>query len=100
LNFWGYNIDTPLEWAAVAVLLALCLGLYFSLIWFIQKFTTGILGGFILMLAGLALVMGPAYYLISNTAPIPQMVLSVAAIFAGCITILIGAFSLTDFRDF
>lgn len=100
MNFWGYSIDTPLEWVAVAVLLGIVLALYFSLVWFVQKFTTGIVGGLIMMALGMGLVMMPTYTLITEAMPMAQMLVYVAAIFAGCVTILIGVFSLRDFRDF
>lgn len=100
MNFWGYTIDTPVEWAATLIVIALGLVLYFSAVWFVQKYTTGIVGGLILMAAGFGLVLGPTFSLLSGNVLIPHIILSGAAIFAGCVTLLVGAFSLRNFSDF
>lgn len=100
MNAWLRTIDTPLEWIIFAVVVGLALALYFSAVWFVQKFATGILGGLILMVAGLALILPPAYTIISEELTTGQMFLYVVAIFAGCISTLVGVFSLRDFQDF
>jgi len=100
VNFWGYTIDTPVEWAAMLALVTVALIAYFSLVWFVQKYATGMVAGFLLMATGFGLILGPTFYLIRSQAPVAQQVMSIAAIFAGCVTILVGAFSLRDYEDF
>lgn len=100
MNFWGYTIDTPVEWAAILIVAALGLVLYFSAVWFVQKYTTGMVGGLILMATGFGLVLGPTFSLLSGNTLLPHIILCSAAIFAGCVTVLIGAFSLRDYGDF
>lgn len=98
--FTGNTVNTTLEWAALILLVLLALAVYFGVVWFVQKYASGIVGGFLLMLAGLGLILYPAFYLIRTSADMPQMVVCVAAIFAGCVSVLVGAFSLRDYDDF
>lgn len=100
MDLWGYNVDTTLEWVAFVLILALTLALYFSLVWFVEKFSTGMVGGFILMVTGMGLVIIPSLYLISTEARLAQIFTNSAAIIAGCITVLFGAFSLRNYQDF
>lgn len=100
MNIWTYTLDTPLEWLMFIAILLVVVVLYSLLVFFIRKYTTGMAGGFFLMLVGLGLVMGPAFYLIRTETPEPEVVLSTIAIIMGCISVLVGAFSLTNFNDF
>jgi len=100
VNLWGYHIDTALEWIALVLLVVLAAVAYFYVIWFIQKYTTGMVGGFLLMLGGLGLVIYPAYYVLWSDPPKPEILVSSVAILVGCVSLLVGAFKLTNFRDF
>lgn len=100
MNFWGYTIDTALEWLGLVVLLAICMGLYFSVLWFVRKYTTGMLGGFILLMFGFFLTMGAASHLIYNEVTRAEILALSFIIVAGCVTLIVGAFKLRNFSDF
>lgn len=100
MNQWLVSINTPAQWALFFLLLVVVMGVYFASVSFVQKLTTGILGGLILLALGLGLVLGPAFYLMQGNHIPVQIALAVAAIVAGCCTLLMGAFSLRNFSDF
>jgi hypothetical protein len=100
LNLWGYTIDTTAEWLLLVVLLALCLGVYISILWFVRKYTTGMLGGFLMLLFGLFLAMGSAFHLITEEVNGAEILVLSFVIAAGCISLIVGAYKLTNFWDF
>lgn len=100
MNNWMTSVQSPLQWMLFFLLLLVVLAAYFAAISFIQRLTTGILGGLILLALGLGLVLGPAFYLMQGSHLRVQVALGVAAIVAGCCTLLVGAFSLRNFDDF
>lgn len=100
MELWGYTVSTALEWVIFAVILIVALIVYFSLVVFIRKYTTGMLGGFILALLALALMIWPAYHMIFYETTFGQMVVSGIAIAVGFITMAVAAYKLTNFWDF
>ena len=100
MNFWGYTIDTPMEWLGLVVVLALCLAIYFSIVWFVRKYTTGMLGGFLMMFLGLFMTMGSAFHLITSEVNRAEIMVLLFIIAAGCVTLIVGAYKLTNFWDF
>ena len=100
MELWGYRIDSVLEWALLIVAVLICAVIYFYMVRFIRRYATGMMAGFILLVFGFGLILGPIFYLISNEVPSANQFVMGAAIAVGCITAIIGAFELTSFRDF
>lgn len=100
MELWGYTVTSAVEWLIFAVLLVLALVIYFAFVVFVRRYTTGIMGGFILALLGLALMIWPAYHLIFYESNFAQMILSGLAIAVGFITMAVAAYKLTNFWDF
>lgn len=100
MNVWGYTIDSPLEWATILIAVVAGLFLYFAAVWFVQRYATGMVGGLILMATGFGLILGPIFSLLSGNTLLPHMILCAAAIFAGCVSVFVGAFILRDYEDF
>lgn len=100
MDAWVNTIDTPLEWLGLVVLFALFLGIYFSLLWLIRKYTTGIFGGFLLLLFGFFISMGSAFHLITTENSSVEIMALSFVIVAGCVTLIVGAFKLANFWDF
>jgi hypothetical protein len=100
LDLWGFTISTALDWLIFAVILVAAVVLYFSLVVFIRRYTTGIVGGFILALMSFALMIWPAYQLIFHETTFAQMLIYGLFVAAGCITLAVAAYKLTNFRDF
>lgn len=101
MDILGYTINTALEWIVAGVIFILALVAAFYVGRFLLRYTTGMLGGFIFMIVGLGMVMGPSFYLIStDDIPTLRIILSVVSILLGCAALLAGAFSLRNFNDF
>ncbi len=101
MDVLGYTIDTVLEWVLAGVVFLLAIIAAFYVGRFLLRYTTGMVGGFILLLVGMGMILGPSFYLIStDDVPTLRIILSATSIFIGCAAVLAGAFSLTSFRDF
>lgn len=100
MAIWGYTLEAPLDWAAFVCAVAVAAILFFVLLYFVQRMSTGIFGGFVMLLAGLGMVLAPAYILIFEDNALPMMIVYGATIFCGCVALLVGTFSLMDFSDF
>ncbi len=101
MDILGFTVNSILEWILAIFVLVILMVAAFYIGRLLLQYTTGMVGGFLFMIIGMGMILGPSFYLMdAENVPRFQMLLSGVSIFLGCAAVLAGAFSLTNFRNF